>query len=335
MIRVASGLRVLALGLWGGAPAVLCAGPALAEDPKLDLELFSQEELGEPPACAVRLWQAGLDPDTDRYAVVFHEALDADHTRAPARIVIGGEIVELERVATGGATTGYDLHPEQAYRSRDGKTRALLELEIVPEEGEAVGIDGGRMIVIRSGYLPFTVAVEGDAGCLTPPAAGEDLTDLFAPYEIGGDSVPESLIAAANEAYECDWRDALMRSPVTAFQTSEEGAVWDMSCAAGMHNVGHVVAQVYIADPNTFSLMSFQDPPGRSRPSPHVLFNATWDAATRTVTAFASDRGLGDCGTFERHRYVDGEFVLVEYREKPECDGTYVEPEDYPLVYSR
>ena len=191
------------------------------------------------------------------------------------------------------------------------------------------------MIVIRSGYLPFTVAVEGDAGCLAPPAAGEDLTDLFAPYEIGGDSVPESLIAAANEAYECDWRDALMRSPVTAFETSEEGAVWDMSCAAGMHNVGHVVAQVYIADPNTFSLMSFQDPPGRSRPSPHVLFNATWDAATRTVTAFASDRGLGDCGTFERHRYVDGEFVLVEYREKPECDGTYVEPEDYPLVYSR
>lgn len=332
--RIASLVAGLVLAATFAAPP----GAARAEE-KIDLELFSREEQGAPGTCSVRLWQANRDPETDRYAVVFREELDADHRRAPARIMISGKAVELERVATGGASAGYDLYPDQFYRSLDGKTRVLLELGIAPEEGEAVEIETGLLTVIQTGRVPFRMRVKGGAGCMTPAALDGseepdgDLSNIFHRYELGSSNIPDVLIAAANEAYECDWREALDRAGAVAYQTSEEGAVWDLGCAAGMHNVAHVYAHVYLADPAQFTLLRFQNVKGHPRQSRHVLFNPTWDEATRTVTSFTVDRGLGDCGKFERHRLVDAEFKMIEYRAKPDCDGNAIDPEDFPLIY--
>ncbi|WP_417768304.1 DUF1176 domain-containing protein [Stappia sp.] len=320
--------------------AVVPASPGQANAAeKIDLELFSREEIGTSGTCSVRLWQANRDPETDRYAVVFQEELDTDHRRSPARIMIAGKAERLERAATGGASAGYDLYPDQFYRSPDGKTRVLLELRIAPEEGEAVEIESGLLTVIQSGRLPFRMRVKGGAGCMTPGALGGgeepdgDLSNIFHRYELDSGNIPDVLIAAANEAYECDWREALDRAGAVAYQTSEEGAVWDLGCAAGMHNVAHVYAHVYLADPTQFTLLRFQNVKGHPRQSRHVLFNPAWDETTRTVTGFTVDRGLGDCGKFERHRLVDAEFKMIEYRAKPDCDGNAIDPEDFPLIY--
>jgi hypothetical protein len=51
------------------------------------------------------------------------------------------------------------------------------------------------------------------------------------------------------------------------------------------------------------------------------------------LTVFTKFRGLGDCGAFAQYRFENDEFELLEYRVKQECDGNYVEPEQYPQVY--
>jgi hypothetical protein len=51
------------------------------------------------------------------------------------------------------------------------------------------------------------------------------------------------------------------------------------------------------------------------------------------LTVFTKFRGLGDCGAFAQYRFEENEFDLLEYRIKQECDGNYVEPEQYTQVY--
>lgn len=53
----------------------------------------------------------------------------------------------------------------------------------------------------------------------------------------------------------------------------------------------------------------------------------------KLLSIFTKGRGLGDCGTFAEYRLVGEKFELQEYRVKLECDGNYIEPTEYPLVY--
>ncbi|WP_349357845.1 DUF1176 domain-containing protein [Stappia sp.] len=326
--------------------ADLVASPAsAAEDTTtLDIRLFRESDIPPPAACRVTLWQANRDPGSDRFATVFLEDLDFDHLRAPARLRIGDDVVNLTRIATGGAAAGYDLHAVQLYRSADGDTRVILDLAFAPEEGEAVEIESGKLTIVRQGFLPFRMDVKGGAGCMVPaaagdPAAGEDdpvdFSNLFQKYQVRPGDVPEALLQRLAEVYDCDWRAAIDRFGVTGYQTSEEGAIWELGCALGMHNVAYAYAQVYLFDPGEHTLLSFQNVKGHPRMSPYILFNPVWDMERRVVSSFTVDRGLGDCGTFERHRLVDAEFRMIEYRAKPECDGNAMEPEAYPLIYSR
>jgi len=354
--RIARGLRARHSGLRAHLVAPLAAclvaaptvglpvPPALAADEaaRLDIRLFREADIPPPAACRVTLWQANRAPASDRFASVFLEDLDFDHLRTPARLRIGDDVVDLTRIATGGAAAGYDLHAVQLYRSDDGDTRVILDLAFAPEEGEAVEIEGGKLTIVRQGFLPFRMDVKGGAGCMVPAAAADgppddqvDFSNLFQKYEVRPGDVPDALLQRLAEVYDCDWRAAIERFGVTGYQTSEEGAIWELGCALGMHNVAHAYAQVYLFEPGEHTLLGFQNVKGHPRTSAHILFNPVWDMERRVVSSFTVDRGLGDCGTFERHRLVDAEFKMIEYRAKPECDGNAMEPEDYPLIYSR
>lgn len=54
---------------------------------------------------------------------------------------------------------------------------------------------------------------------------------------------------------------------------------------------------------------------------------------SQILTVQAKTRGLGDCGSFAQYQWHKNRFQLLEYRQKFECDGVYVQPEDYPLIY--
>jgi hypothetical protein len=324
----------------------LPSASAAEDGTTLDVRLFKTSDIAPPSACSLRLWQANRDPHEDRFAHVFLEDFGFDHARTIARIRIGDEVPRLKRIAVGGEATGYDLYPVQLYRSDDGDTRVILDLTFAPEEGEAIEVDAGKLTVIRQGYLPFRMNVAGGAGCMTPPAndpapaaladEGEtDFSNLFEKYNVRIADVPDTLISALNSTYDCDWRASLERIGVTGYQTSEEGAIWELGCSAGMHNAAYIYAHVNLYAPGDFTFLTFQNVKGHPRMSANVLFNPVWDLPSRTVSSFTVDRGLGDCGTYERHRVVDATFKMIEYRAKPDCDGTAVDPERYPLIYRR
>ncbi|AMW29895.1 DUF1176 domain-containing protein [Arthrospira platensis] len=51
------------------------------------------------------------------------------------------------------------------------------------------------------------------------------------------------------------------------------------------------------------------------------------------LTVFTKYRGIGDCGSFAKYQWDQVDFKAIEYREKSDCDGNFVDPENYPQIY--
>ena len=144
---------------------------AKPDDGKIDLKLFDKAEVDRSKGCSVALWQANRDPDKDRYAFIFAEALTGqNNARQPARIKIGDQVLSLTRVAVGGKAGGYGLHPYQLYRLAQGDGYAVLELKLGEIEGEAVEIESGSLVLSLPGKQQFKASVKGGAGCMTAAA---------------------------------------------------------------------------------------------------------------------------------------------------------------------
>lgn len=58
-----------------------------------------------------------------------------------------------------------------------------------------------------------------------------------------------------------------------------------------------------------------------------------FEPESKSLTIESKGRGLGDCGTFAVYQWENNHFNLQEYRYKGNCDGVYLNPEDYPLIY--
>lgn len=58
-----------------------------------------------------------------------------------------------------------------------------------------------------------------------------------------------------------------------------------------------------------------------------------YNLGAQTLTILTKYRGLGDCGTLAKYKWQGNEFQLLEYRIKENCDGVYLEPEQYSLIY--
>ncbi len=163
-------MRLSVFGFLVSLLAVPAAGWADAGT-EVDLKLFEKSEVDLSKGCSVALWQATRDPAADKYAYIFVELLSGrDHARQPARIKIGNQAVTLRRVATGGKSAGYNLFEYQLYRMTGEAGHVVLELKTGAEEGEAVDIESGTMVVAMRGKQVFRASVKGGAGCMTPPA---------------------------------------------------------------------------------------------------------------------------------------------------------------------
>ena len=166
------------------------------------------------------------------------------------------------------------------------------------------------------------------------PASAQGLDGIFTRYAVRPAQVPRAFTQAVQKKYGCDVD--MMKTGIIGFQMSEDSAIWEVPCERFAYQASAIYALVYLPDPAAnLTFLGFQQPKSHPRTSPPgVLLNPQWRAGTRTVTSVALGRGLGDCGVLERHRVdATGHFVLVEYREKPTCDGKQGRPDDWPLVY--
>lgn len=331
-------------------PPAQTPAPAKPDETKLDLKLFDKAEVDRSKGCSVALWQANRDPDKDRYAFILSEALTGqNHARQPARIKVGERILPMTRVAVGGKVGGYGLYPYQLYKLGEGDGFAVLDLKLGEIEGEAVEIESGTLTVSMAGKQQARVPVKGGAGCMTAPvaappaapppppsatAAPSNPGGIFSRYTVRPAQIPRTLPATLKSRFGCE--PEMLKTSVTGFQMSEESAIWELPCQRFNIQANAVYALVYLPEPSqNLRFLSFKAPPGKKRTSaPAELMSPEWDVKTRTVTGTALGRSDGDCGVYERHRVgPDGEFVLVEYREKVACDGKASKPEQFPLVY--
>ena len=53
----------------------------------------------------------------------------------------------------------------------------------------------------------------------------------------------------------------------------------------------------------------------------------------KVLNIYTKERGIGDCGSTAQYQWENNEFGLVLYKAKPQCDGNFIEPEDYPIIY--
>ena len=87
------------------------------------------------------------------------------------------------------------------------------------------------------------------------------------------------------------------------------------------------------------TVLPFPSLPGiDARESNHEIRNPQMDTANGIVSSEYYD-GDGSCGSYESYqlRSVEGEaleFFLMEYREKPNCDGAQTSARQFPLVYT-
>lgn len=346
------------------APAPQQPAPPKLGAPELELKLFEKgdKELDRSRGCTVAIWQANRDPEKDRYAVLFIEQLRGNnHVREPARIRIGANVMPLTRIATGGKSSGYDLHEHQLYRMQGGDGYVVLDLKLGAIEGEAVEIESGKMMVSMLGKEAFRASVKGGAGCMTAPLPlpnapalaaktpptptpppvvtpqpKADVPAIFERYTVKPVLFSPGFRKEVQQKFKCN--PEVMKTGVVGYSLSEESAIWEIPCDRFAYQGSSVFALVYVAAPEKeHTFLKTPGAPGLKRPTdPGVLMSPTVDIKTRTVTAVTLSRGIGDCGTLEKFRVTAaGEFALVEVREKLKCDGAATQPEQFPLVYPK
>jgi hypothetical protein len=289
----------------------------------------------------IRLVRAA-GPDAAPRVTLRTETEDGDDGKAPLtwRVSVDGATpAGLEAVAAkaGDDERRAELSPAQA--------RALLA---AARNGASLTLTGGKTPITitlagSSAALLWIDDRQGRVGTLTalaargpkpasavPAAAPPPAVAAAAAVSQAG--LPTRLPAAIRalpKVKDCDDPDAAKLDPTVA-RLGPHQVLWGAPCSEGAYNV---LSLLFIADEAGHGAREIVPPdahPPHPKP-PQELMNVDYDPATRTLTAFAKARGLGDCGSLE-HWIWDGKaFRLLDETVMGDCQG--VPPDDWPSLY--
>ena len=135
---------------------------------------------------------------------------------------------------------------------------------------------------------------------------------------------------------ECDLETTMSAIGGAANGFFYNNVLYVIPCQMGDRNFDSYVTAYSENDPSYARLYEFESPPGFNAPLRKTIFNPSWDGETQRLTSTVYYGPDGDCGVYELFQYDEGNdfFELLEYREKPSCDGRQTQPEDYPMVWS-
>lgn len=238
------------------------------------------------------------------------------------------------------------------YRVRlSGLTHALLKMD------EQQGRIGRLDAVVAWGGVPADSATAiAPADTMPPPAPKEPETaaappppnDVPAPVMPSQDAssgprglvytveeLPESVQMMGFRTLNCKLAETL---PAYGAQYFAEGDVetWIVPCTAADANVPYFMAVHIPFNPSLDEWKEFETPPDFNQPNHALVNNLFYDPDTGQVTGTTYYSANLDCGAFERHEVMaeSGDYELVEYLEKSNCDGVFGAPEGWPLSWT-
>ncbi len=140
-------------------------------------------------------------------------------------------------------------------------------------------------------------------------------------------AIPAPLRAVA-EVRQCQADTAFnpyLQKAVTAARLNASTELWGIPCDSGAYNVtyAYFLTGAGGADPRPARFPALEDASPAAEPGaePDRLINSVYDPETRTLSAFAKSRGLGDCGVLQTWTWTGQAFVLSGERRMDDCWG--------------
>ena len=199
--------------------------------------------------------------------------------------------------------------------SLDGATAALLWLDDRQKRA------GGVTALARPGPKP--------ASAVPPPPSRRIVRAARAAPQ---DGLPEGwppAVAARPEVRSCldEMTSDELKTPDVA-RLDAETLLWGVPCSQGAYQVSYLF---FLADAEGrgWRPAPFEPPPEGDGEGMWVT-TPSYDAETRTLSAWAKGRGLGDCGTASAWTWTGARFVLTHEQTMGECRG--VPPEFWPVT---
>lgn len=333
---------------------------AQAEDLDIDLKLFRAADLPDnPTGCHFALWQKDRDPKTDKYAYLFFQPFSENGEPLPARMRVGDTFLELNEIAQATEDTVNGIPRHLVYRSENPRYRVLIELRESSGGGSMSPIDEAGIYVVRSDKLPFPASGKGQYGCPDIPeeSASADPASVtksaaVPPWQ-GPAGIPfgrEQMLSSASEVprslrqqlrdYAADdcFLDGPAPWPGARYVINEYYIFWQVPCFAGAYQGSSAFGVTQNPPQDWGELLVVPTPPSRSGHESYSVMSPVTLNGTGIIRSTELGRGAGDCGIHQVFRLIDGpgevlELELLEFREKPDCDGVATAPESWPLVY--
>lgn len=334
-----------------------------ADKDKINLRLFGKSVLDGYQGCSFALWQRNRNPQKDKFAYVFYVRFHDSQPMA-ALVKIGKTILALDKVEIGIKDSGLS-DKFQLYRDQKKTTTLLIEIIQETRVGDNTNVSKARLTFIQPNKYPFSMTVKGGFRCQT---SGDD---SGASSEEQPKPVKKLAKKAGKRAYlppNLDSNAVRLGRKENFNQLSEvprhvQRVVRDNGEACNLDNVPGAGSKYAISDAMTLWVMpcdlfasnssvmlvtalngtkhaiglEIPKRPGRSGEPGYDMLWPVFHPRSGVVVVSAMGR-QGDCGTVEYYQLIvaEGESVelkLLEVREKSDCNGVKVRPENLPLVY--
>lgn len=322
---------------------------------KIRLKLFGTDDIkGGLASCRLSFWQHNRNPESDRYAYLFHVNMGRDGYPEPAQLKVGDTFYSLTQLVAGGEPI--EGHVTQyLFATDDREIKAQIEILDANFRDDAIYFDKVKLTVIQKGKVPFTANAKGVDGCLKTQTAEQ----TAAPAQSSGPALPAGIPIGAevllNDTSEIpgelrqQMRDYAANDCDIGGQFAWGGAryvindyylLWQIPCFSGAYQGSSVLAVTQNPPQGWGELLTLPNPPGLEGNQNYAAMNAKVIGNAGHIETIEFNRGAGDCGVRQMFRLIDGpgevlELELLEYREKIECDGNAPPPENWPLAYRR
>ena len=128
----------------------------------LDVGAYKANDRRVPLGCGLILTRAD-DPN----AILFFHELSTDGAKGTGYILIGEQMVAMARTENSGDPLGFGQYPLQVFQSKDGDTKAIIDIVLGKPKDESLRlpVTRGQLIVTSKDGRTATLPVTGEAGC--------------------------------------------------------------------------------------------------------------------------------------------------------------------------